>query len=572
MPRISPIQQALARTALEQPNKRFEDLYGLVRDPMWLYTSLLGILDNKGADTPGVDGVTRRKLLDDDFACANLVERIAREMKDDTYRPSPVRRVYIPKPDGRQRPLGIPTIADRMVQESLRMVLEPIYESCFYPLVSYGFRPGRSCHDVVNRALTLTNASTKAWWVVEGDIKGCFDNIPHKKLLQVLAQKVADRRLLRLIRLMLAAGYVEEGKTYRPNIGTPQGGVVSPLLANIYLHEMDTAWFEKYGDPPWREKWSDGRMVRHSRPRVLGEQSVFLIRYADDFLLLTNGTKADAYSLKSEFGDILTAMGLELSQAKTAVTHVNDGFDFLGFHFQRRVTPKTGKWQMHVTPTTKNVKRLIDKVGYILTSVDEDLANKLRALNALLRGWGNYYRHVESSRTRKGLDSWLWYRVLNWVCRKHQCSKHDARELYYENHRDRKGWKNWGVRGVSLHKLSRDTSFKVHPRCKWNHPYLASSKAPSLVIQDPNPLPQEEVWDGASAQNSYAIARLQAIEEAGHRCQVCGNGPYPIPLIDAHHLYGKGTPKQDRHIVVMCRDCHKKTPSYGRNKSDESIG
>jgi len=246
MPSIIGMQQALARKALYQPYSRFSDIYGLVRDESWLSAALFSILQHEGAAVPGIDGVTKTHL-DSDTKRARLVAAIARQLREGTYRPSPVRRVCVPKADGRLRPVGIPTITDRMVQESLRMTLEPIYEGRFLPC-SFGFRPRQSTMDVIRQLTTLMNAQGHYYWVMSGDIDGCFDNIPHGKLLETIAETIDDRRVIQLIRLMLVAGYEENGRIRTPNCGTSQGGVISPLLANIYLHQMDQERMEKLGE------------------------------------------------------------------------------------------------------------------------------------------------------------------------------------------------------------------------------------------------------------------------------------------------------------------------------------
>jgi len=531
-----------------------------VRDVYWLRTSLEAILANDGAKTPGVDGMTKEHL-ENERPRALLVERVARDLREGCYQPSAVRRVYIPKANGKLRPLGIPTIADRTVQECLRMVLEPIYESHFLPC-SYGFRPGRSTMDAIKRLDSLVNQN-HFYWVVEGDIEGCFDNIPHKRLLAILAEVIEDRKVLRLIRHMLAAGYVEDGRTHTPNCGTPQGGVVSPLLANVYLHQMDKVWHQQYRASTAYER----TLMR----KVPGRGTALLIRYADDFLVVTNGNRVQAEAIKDEFTSILDGLQLRLSASKTLVTHVNDGFAFLGFQCQRKPVPQYAgrKYVLYITPTDKNIQRLKTKVEGIFATDYEDVANKIRAVNTVVRGWCNYYRHVASSDARRSLDHWLWQRMMLWLRKKHDrnLTSRELCERYLKS--NRKGQQRWSCEGVFLVKPSLDVKFKHYLARKIPHPYL--DPMASLTIQVEEPVPDGDVWSGASSQNRYAIDRLRRMKAVNYHCEACQKGPVPIMELDAHHPSGKrdGTWHE---IVILCKDCHKQTASFGVKLANRASG
>lgn len=555
MPDIIKLQRTLAQVALSHPNKRFNDLYGLVRNPEWLSTALASVLHNDGAQTAGIDGITKNNL-EDESKRQELVSMIAQRMCDGTYRPQPVRRVYIPKTNGKLRPLGIPTITDRMVQEALRMVIEPIYESKFLPC-SYGFRPRLSTMDAIKQLQLLVDKNHRYYWLVEGDIKGCFDNIPHKLLLATLEETIEDRKIIRLVRHMLAAGYVEKGRIYTPNCGTPQGGIVSPLFANIYLHKMDAEWQRRY---------RSGTAWERVKIRRTGKGLVQLVRYADDFLLLTNGTEDQANDLKEEFRQILVDMGLELSAEKTLVTHINDGVNFLGFTMRRQqMRKRLGRYAVYVRPTEKNVVSLKAKVNDILATTDKDVVNTIRALNMLLTGWANYYRHVASYRERTHIQNWLYHHFYGWLHKKHGHEKtyEELWDLYRKV--DRRGWKNWGCEGIFLVVLPRDIRFKRYLREKRQHPYLAcDEKSQEITIQEETPLPVG-TWDGKTTQNRYAVVRLQRIREVGYRCEECKRGPYPANKLHAHHPMGK-QPDTWQVIQILCEDCHKKTASFGRKK------
>src|SRR6266702_6855689 len=294
-----------------------DHLYRLICQEEWIHRALSLVLSNQGAKTAGIDGVTK-KMLDAPEAYIALIRELQQELREKRFRPAPVRRIYIPKSNGKMRPLGIPTLKDRVVQMLLKMVLEPIWESDFLNC-SNGFRPGRKTMDCIAALDSYINNRTKFYWVIEGDIKGAFDNVQHDSLLKCLAERIADQRLLKLIKGFLKAGLMEHGLFQRTELGVPQGAICAPLLANVYLHQLDRYWWNKSGSLSPKEK---------ERRRKKHQANCALIRYADDWLLLTNGSKAEAYRLRDEFQTFLSEeLKLELSVEKTHITHVNDGFD-----------------------------------------------------------------------------------------------------------------------------------------------------------------------------------------------------------------------------------------------------
>ena len=344
-------QRSLAIKAKHQPQHQFDHLYRLICRSDWIRTALDATLTNQGAKTAGIDGTTKKSLTSE-TAKTQLVKEIEAQLRFKQFRPMPVRRIYIPKSNGKQRPLGISTIKDRVVQMLIKMVLEPIYESDFLNC-SNGFRPGRRTQDCIARLDSYINRRNKYYWVIEGDIKAAFDSIQHQILLKLLATRIADSRFLKLIDRFLKAGIMSGCLFKRTDIGTPQGAICSPILANIYLHQLDLYWWNKYGSLHRKEK-------ERRRNKHMGNCA--LIRYADDWLLLTNGGIAEAIRLRDEFRDFLwEQLKLELSPEKTRITHVNEGFNFLGFHVQRYVNAHD-RPKMLVTPAPENIKKLKLKI------------------------------------------------------------------------------------------------------------------------------------------------------------------------------------------------------------------
>jgi RNA-directed DNA polymerase len=548
---IAKVQKSLATKALYQQHHRFNDLYRYVRHRDWLEAARHDILQNSGANTPGIDGVRGKDLTEAEWQ--ELINQTIEELRAGTYQPLAARRKYIPKANGGERPLGIPTIRDRMVQEALRMVLEPIYESHFLNC-SNGFRPKRSTMTAIHRIQYLSGSLHTYYWVVEGDIKGCFDNIPHAQLLQVLRQVIADERLLDLIWAFLRAGYEEEGQIYTPNTGTPQGGIVSPLLANIYLHEMDKVWWQRYGG--LTSHYKDKR-------RKAGLGNIELVRYADDFVILTNGPKAMVTDIKDEFGAILNALGLTLSPEKTHITHVNDGYEFLGFHIQRR--PKRSnpqEYALYVTPTERNVQRYKDKIRHRLATTHGDPVNKIRSVNRVVRGWANYYRHVQSSHIRQRLDHWTFMAMWRWLGSKH--GRMPRREMYDRYIQvNAKGKKVLGYGSAHLTRMSAIAYRRYYlPKGGIQNPYLNLEHG-DMTITDDDPL-DDATWDGTSTQKGFALIRQDLLMQCGPICHQCGK-TFPQHMLHAHHVKAQKDGGQDKrsNLILLCPDCHPKTPNYG---------
>ena len=322
--RVLVMQTKLHQWAKADPGRRFDDLCNLVYDPAFLTVAWRRVRGNRGARTAGVDGIAPRSITG---GAERLLRGLRENLKARRFAPQRVREKEIPKASGKIRRLGIPTTVDRIVQASLKLVLEPIFEADFKPC-SYGFRPKRRAQDAIAEIHYLGTPVRKYDWVFEGDIEACFDEIDHAALMDRVRHRVGDKRVLGLVKAFLRAGILTREGLQRETItGTPQGGILSPLLANIALSVLDehfTAKWEALG-PEW---------TRAKRRRA-GIPAMRLVRYADDFVIMVGGNRSDAEALREEVSAVLAPVGLRLSKAKTRVCHIDEGFDFLGVYVRK---------------------------------------------------------------------------------------------------------------------------------------------------------------------------------------------------------------------------------------------
>jgi RNA-directed DNA polymerase len=405
--RVLEIQAKLHRWAVDDPHRRFDDLYNLIADPAFLLVAWFRVRSNKGARTAGVDGMTAHavRLWQQDSL---LLEQLRVELKTREFRPMAVRPVDIPKAKGKVRRLGIPTVRDRVVQAVLKLVLEPIFEADFRPC-SYGFRPNRRAQDAVTETWHL--ASNSYEWIVEGDIEACFDRIDHTALMDRVRRRIADKRVLLVVKAFLKAGILaQDGQIWGGNTGTPQGGILSPLLANVALSVLDEH-FDQYTIST----------VERARRRRHGLANYRLVRYADDFVIMVSGTRAQADELLPEVAAVLGPMGLRLSAEKTMVTHIDEGLDFLGWRIQRHRKRGTVARYVYTYPSKKALRAIMAKVKAVcMQNVNDSLADLLRRLNPMLRGWTAYFRPGVSNATFEYLRSYVWHRVMRWIRKKHR--------------------------------------------------------------------------------------------------------------------------------------------------------
>ena len=409
--RVLKIQTKLHHWANDDPERRFAELFNLVCDPAVLLVAWHRVKGNKGARTAGVDGQTARSIRAGRGEEGFLADLRA-DLKARRFVPLPVRERLIPKQSGKLRRLGIPTVRDRVVQAALTLVLEPIWEADFQPC-SYGFRPNRRAQDAIAEIHPL--ASNSYEWAVDADIAACFDEIDHAALMGRVRRRIADKRVLALVKAFLKAGVLTaEGTDRETPAGTPQGGILSPLLANLALSALD-----EHFELAWRDMGSPAarRWRRHK-----GHATYRLVRYADDFLILVSGTRDQAEALRDDAAAVLAPMGLRLSAEKTRIAHIDEGFDFLGFRIQRQRKRGTqGQRAIYTYPAKKAVAAVKATVRALTrTAHDQPLAVLLHRLNAVLRGWAAYFRHGVSKATFDYVGQFAWARVLRWLHRKHQ--------------------------------------------------------------------------------------------------------------------------------------------------------
>jgi RNA-directed DNA polymerase len=345
---------------------------------------------NTGKHTPGVDQV----VVKTPQARGRLVDVLTTTQP---WRARPARRIYIPKANGRLRPLGIPTILDRCLQARVKNALEPAWEATFEG-TSYGFRPGRGCHDAIAKVYLLANSKGRKHWVVDADIKGAFDHISHAHLLAAIGPFPGRA----LIKQWLEAGYLDNGVFHPTDAGTGQGAVISPLLANIALHGMETAL----------------GIQRTRAGGIKGNRAV--VRYADDFVVFCE-TREDAESVVGVLTAWLAERGLALSEEKTHIVHLSEGFDFLGFTVRHYPSPRAkAGYQLFITPSKASVLKVRRDLRDVWKhQVGANVAAVLAALNPKIRGWANYFRVGVASRTFSSLDNWMFLREVRWVNRTH---------------------------------------------------------------------------------------------------------------------------------------------------------
>jgi RNA-directed DNA polymerase len=425
--RVLGIQRKLHKWTQDDQDRRFSDLHNLVCDPATLLVAWQRVRANRGSRSAGVDGESAY-YVEQVLGVQKFLAGLRAELRSGSFRPAAVKQRAIPKRGGKLRYLGIPTVSDRVVQAALKLVLEPIFEVDFEPC-SYGFRPGRRAWDAIAEVRHFSSRSYE--WIVEADIKACFDELDHAAILGRVRRRVDDKRVLGLIKAFLKAGILtEQGSLERTLSGTPQGGILSPLMANVALSALDEhyarAW-EAMG-----QKWHQRDAIRRR-----GGATYRLVRYADDFVICVAGERRHAEALIAQTKAVIAPLGLTLNMEKTRVVHIDEGIDFLGWRIKRQRRGSDGRRFVYTYPSKRSLASVKAKVRQITRSGhNQTLAVLLHRLNAVLRGWCAYFRCGVSSQTFAYLDAFSWRRVVRWL----RC-KYPKRNWRWLMRRHLPGWR-----------------------------------------------------------------------------------------------------------------------------------
>jgi RNA-directed DNA polymerase len=479
---------------------------------------------NQGKYTPGIDKV----LVKTPKARGELVDQLGQY---ELWKPLPTRRVYIPKANGKQRPLGIPVIIDRAIQAIVKNALEPFWEAKFEDS-SYGFRPGRSCHDAVERIYNLASAKGNRRWVLDADIKGAFDNIDHDKLMSLIGNFPARE----LIHQWLKAGYLEGGVFYDTEAGTPQGGVISPLLANIAFHGMEEALGVRF-------KFLKNR--KHATE--LHTKSVGLVRYADDFVVFCH-TQEEAEKAKSKLKDWFAERGLTFSEEKTRIVNLDEGFNFLGFNVrQYKVSNSKTGYKLLIKPSKDSVKKVKRKLKETFRKWrGHEVSELIKDLNPVIRGWANYFRTGVSAKIFNSLDSYCFELQKRWVRWQHPKKRWGwTKRRYWGNFR---GGNQWIFGRSDLYLLYFSwTPIKRHTLVRrfaaWDDPDL------------------QEYWEERKVKELELMLnafKRRVAKQQNYVCPVCKDSLANGEELHDHHLVpkGKGGGNDPSNYAIVHYFCH----------------
>ena len=443
--RVSGMQAKLHRWAGADPGRRFDDLFNFVCDPATLRVAFDRVAGNHGANTPGVDGMTVT-LVEERVGVAVFLDDLRAQLRQGSFRPLPVRQRKIPKPggSGKVRELGIPVIADRVVQAALKLVLEPIFEADFLP-VSYGFRPKRRAHDAIAEIHHFGSHGYR--WVLDSDIEAAFDSVSHAAIMDRVRARVKDKRVLALVKAFLKAGILTElGDHEESHTGTPQGGILSPLIFNVAMTVLD-----EHLHGPWKPGGAMSTTGRRVARRRKGLPNWRVVRYADDFVVLVHGDRGDVEAVHEQVACVLEPLGLRLSPAKTRIVHMSEAFDFLGFRIQWRRKYGTNAWYVYTFIADRPVRSLKDKIRALTNRTSQRNPGwALTRINQITRGWANYFRHAVCKHTLSRLARFVWWRVIRWLSQRHRWRWTDVRRHFTT---PSGAWKPITADGITLFNL-----------------------------------------------------------------------------------------------------------------------